>query len=182
MLSTLLNEMDGIASSASNTPRDGSNQGRMANEILIFAATNRLDCIDNALLRKGRFHHVLFVDKPLLYDAVLLLQYFIAKCKLIQSVDVSESSSRSHTSCAIAGEEVASSADIINQTILDASQRVEIHAIMSKHAEYSHLFERVIAGFDSHHNEDRRLSGAEIENLCREEKLKQIRSGFPAHC
>ena len=47
ILSTLLNEMDGMVSS---------------NGILIVAATNRLDMIDEALLRPGRFDQIIYVS------------------------------------------------------------------------------------------------------------------------
>ncbi len=49
MLSTLLNEMDGVES---------------ASDVLVVGATNRLDMIDAALLRPGRFDHVIEVPTP----------------------------------------------------------------------------------------------------------------------
>ncbi len=49
ILSTLLNEMDGIVQS---------------NGLLVVAATNRVDRIDAALLRPGRFDHVIYVPAP----------------------------------------------------------------------------------------------------------------------
>lgn len=49
VLSTFLNEMDGIES---------------ASGVLVLAATNRLDQIDRALLRPGRFDRVLLVPLP----------------------------------------------------------------------------------------------------------------------
>ena len=49
ILSTLLNEMDGIEN---------------CEGCLIVAATNRLDLLDPALLRPGRFDKLLFVDNP----------------------------------------------------------------------------------------------------------------------
>jgi transitional endoplasmic reticulum ATPase len=49
ILSTLLNEMDGIA---------------VATDILVVATTNRIDMIDDALLRPGRFDQVLYIPPP----------------------------------------------------------------------------------------------------------------------
>jgi SpoVK/Ycf46/Vps4 family AAA+-type ATPase len=62
VLSTLLNEMDGI---------DGGRNG-----VFVIAATNQIDFIDNALLRKGRFHHLLHVPLPNMNEKVQLLNYF----------------------------------------------------------------------------------------------------------
>jgi transitional endoplasmic reticulum ATPase len=49
ILSTLLNEMDGMQSSAG---------------VLVVAATNRLDLLDEALLRPGRFDNIVYVPPP----------------------------------------------------------------------------------------------------------------------
>mmetsp|Transcript_18202 Transcript_18202/g.31011 ORF Transcript_18202/g.31011 Transcript_18202/m.31011 type:complete len:156 (+) Transcript_18202:1705-2172(+) len=49
VLSTMLNEMDGIQTSAG---------------LLVLAATNRLDMIDDALLRPGRFDRLVHVPLP----------------------------------------------------------------------------------------------------------------------
>lgn len=49
ILSTLLNEMDGV---------------EQAKQVLVIAATNRPDMIDNALMRPGRLDHILYVPPP----------------------------------------------------------------------------------------------------------------------
>jgi transitional endoplasmic reticulum ATPase len=51
VLSTLLNEMDGLDTSADS-------------QVVVVAATNRLDMLDDALLRPGRFDGVLEVRPP----------------------------------------------------------------------------------------------------------------------
>ena len=48
-LCQLLNEMDGVESRA---------------HVIVVAATNRLDIIDTALLRPGRFDRLVFVPLP----------------------------------------------------------------------------------------------------------------------
>lgn len=47
-----------------------------------MAATNRIDAIDKALLRKGRFDHTLFVNNPTIIERKLLIEYFCNKYKL----------------------------------------------------------------------------------------------------
>jgi len=67
VLSTLLNEMDGI----------GGERG-----VIVLGATNRIEAIDAALLRKGRFHHLLHVPSPDETTRMALLDYFANKCNL----------------------------------------------------------------------------------------------------
>ena len=76
VLATLLTEMDGISSSSDNHPRG------VDSNVIVMAATNRIDCIDAALLRKGRFHQTLFVPLPSLHEKELLLRYFSKRCCL----------------------------------------------------------------------------------------------------
>lgn len=64
--------MDGI---------DGNGDG-----VYVFAATNRIDTIDKALLRKGRFHHLLHVPPPTLDDMRRMINYFGNKYQLSSSI------------------------------------------------------------------------------------------------
>jgi SpoVK/Ycf46/Vps4 family AAA+-type ATPase len=72
VLSTFLNEMDGVSVTAQAA----------AAGILVMAATNRIDCIDAALLRKGRFYQSIYVAPPDADDRRALMHYFGAKAKL----------------------------------------------------------------------------------------------------
>lgn len=76
VLATLLTEMDGISSGGEHE------LGSVENNVIVMAATNRIDCIDAALLRKGRFHQTLFVPLPSAEEKELLLRYFSKRCKL----------------------------------------------------------------------------------------------------
>lgn len=90
ILATLLTEMDGIQGdddrstiSSSDTTGEGktaihSNSGG----VIVLGATNRLDFIDAALIRKGRFHNVLHVPLPNEEERTLILKHFAKKCKL----------------------------------------------------------------------------------------------------
>ena len=87
VLATLLTEMDGISSGNSSGGSSGSGeQGdmRVEESVIVMAATNRIDCIDAALLRKGRFHQTLFVPPPSQSEKVLLLHYFAKRCRLLE--------------------------------------------------------------------------------------------------
>ena len=103
VMATLLTEMDGI---------DGNDNG-----VVVIGATNRIDCIDAALIRKGRFHHVLYIKPPDEDERKKLLQYFSKQFSLPKEV-------------------------------------------------YSDISMRLVDN----------MSGADIENLCREESMKIIRA------
>lgn len=71
VLSTLLTEMDGVIA---------------ANGVLVVAATNRIDMLDDALLRPGRFDDILVVGLPDFETRLAILELY---CKtLVLSLDV----------------------------------------------------------------------------------------------
>jgi len=72
-LNQLLTEMDGF----------GSNSG-----IIILAATNRVDILDKALLRAGRFDRQIYVDLPDLNERKEVFGVHLKPLKLDPSVDV----------------------------------------------------------------------------------------------
>ncbi|GHT08575.1 ATP-dependent zinc metalloprotease FtsH [Bacteroidia bacterium] len=71
-LNQLLTEMDGF----------GSNSG-----VIILAATNRVDILDKALLRAGRFDRQINVDLPELNDRKEIFVVHLRNIKIDQSVD-----------------------------------------------------------------------------------------------
>ena len=85
VLATLLTEMDGISSGNSNSSMSNIGEQddmRVEESVIVMAATNRIDCIDAALLRKGRFHQTLLVPPPSHDEKILLLNYFAKRCRL----------------------------------------------------------------------------------------------------
>lgn len=72
-LNQLLTEMDGF----------GTNSG-----VIILAATNRVDILDKALLRAGRFDRQIFVDLPDLPDRVAIFNVHLRKIQTDDTVDV----------------------------------------------------------------------------------------------
>ena len=72
-LNQMLTEMDGF----------GSNNG-----VIILAATNRVDMLDKALLRPGRFDRQIYVDLPELTDREEILNVHLRNIKVNASLDV----------------------------------------------------------------------------------------------
>lgn len=72
-LNQLLTEMDGF----------GTNSG-----VIILAATNRVDILDKALLRAGRFDRQIYVDLPDLNERKAVFGVHIRPLKLDNSVDI----------------------------------------------------------------------------------------------
>ena len=72
-LNQLLTEMDGF----------GTNSG-----VIILAATNRVDILDNALLRAGRFDRQIHVDLPELSERIAIFKVHLAPLKLDEGLDI----------------------------------------------------------------------------------------------
>lgn len=73
-LNQLLTEMDGF----------GTNSG-----VIILAATNRADVLDNALTRAGRFDRQIYVDMPDLNERREIFQVHLKPLKLKKGLDIS---------------------------------------------------------------------------------------------
>ena len=72
-LNQLLTEMDGFA----------SNSG-----VIVMAATNRVDILDKALLRAGRFDRQISVDLPDVHDRKEIFQVHLRPLKLDENLDI----------------------------------------------------------------------------------------------
>ena len=72
-LNALLTEMDGF----------GTNSG-----VIILAATNRVDMLDSALMRAGRFDREIHVDLPGLNERKAIFQVHLKPIKIDETVDV----------------------------------------------------------------------------------------------
>lgn len=59
-----------------------------AHDVLVIAATNRLDMIDSALLRPGRFEHILHVPLPDLEGRLAILQIHTRNMPIGEDVDL----------------------------------------------------------------------------------------------
>lgn len=91
VLSTLLNEMDGISGSM---PRSGSrtgdprSRGEERGSVLVLAATNRRDALDAALLRPGRLHESVELGMPSREDREGVLRVHASRLPLSGGVDL----------------------------------------------------------------------------------------------
>jgi SpoVK/Ycf46/Vps4 family AAA+-type ATPase len=79
VLSTLLNEMDGVEA---------------ADGVLVVAATNRIDRIDAALMRPGRFDHVILVPPPDAATAEAVIRAHARRMPLGPGVDLAAVATR----------------------------------------------------------------------------------------
>ena len=59
-----------------------------AQDVIVIAATNRLDMIDSALLRPGRFEHILYVPLPDLPAREQILRIHTRAMPLAADVDL----------------------------------------------------------------------------------------------
>jgi len=121
-LNQLLAEMDGFGT---DTP------------VIILAATNRPEILDQALLRPGRFDRQVLVDKPDFEGRVKILKVHMKNVKMDEDIDVEEVA---RLTAGLAGADLA---NVVNEAALLAGRRSQ------KTVKQKDLFEsveRAIAG------------------------------------
>jgi cell division protease FtsH len=123
-LNQLLAEMDGF------DPNAG---------VIVVAATNRPEVLDQALLRPGRFDRHIMIDKPDLKGREEILKVHAQKVKLAKDVDLKVVAQRTP---GFAGADLA---NIINEAALLAARR-DLKEISM--AEFEGAIDRVIAGLE----------------------------------
>lgn len=107
-LNQLLAEMDGFETEAG--------------EVIVLAATNRVDVLDSALMRPGRFDRVVYIPYPDLQARAKILEIHARKVKLAASVDLEKIAKVTRR---FSGADLA---NLINEAALSASKlnRTEI--------------------------------------------------------
>ncbi|MEL6358795.1 MAG: ATP-dependent zinc metalloprotease FtsH, partial [Bacteroidota bacterium] len=123
-LNSLLVEMDGFATDSG---------------VIILAATNRPDVLDQALLRPGRFDRQISIDKPDIKDRAAILQVHLKKLKLAQGVDATKLAEQTP---GFAGAELA---NICNEAALIAARKNKKQIGM---ADFQDAIDRVIGGLE----------------------------------
>ncbi|MFN1834382.1 ATP-dependent zinc metalloprotease FtsH [Balneola sp. MJW-20] len=123
-LNQLLSEMDGF----------NSDKG-----VILMAATNRPDILDNALLRPGRFDRQIMIDKPDLNGRVEVLKVHTKNLKMSERIDLKVLASQTP---GFAGAELA---NLCNEAALLAARRNKKAIEM---VDFQDSIEKVIAGLE----------------------------------
>ena len=123
-LNQLLAEMDGFDSSKG---------------VIIIAATNRPEVLDQALLRPGRFDRQVVVDKPDLRGREAILRLHARAVVLAQGVDLGIIAARTP---GFAGADLA---NIVNEAALLAARKEKNAVEMS---DFEEAIDRVVAGLE----------------------------------
>src|SRR5438445_13537 len=123
-LNQLLAEMDGFDSSKG---------------VIIMAATNRPEVLDQALLRPGRFDRQVVVDKPDLRGREAILRLHARAVVLAQGVDLGVIAARTP---GFAGADLA---NIVNEAALLAARKEKNAVEMS---DFEEAIDRVVAGLE----------------------------------
>lgn len=104
-LNQLLTEMDGFSTKTN---------------VIVLAATNRYDILDDALLRSGRFDRTIFIDLPSLKERKDIMKVHLKKIKFSKSIDLDLISRQ------IPGFSGADLSNICNEAALLAARRNKV--------------------------------------------------------
>ncbi|MBT9316180.1 ATP-dependent zinc metalloprotease FtsH [Leptothoe spongobia] len=170
-LNQLLTEMDGFSAGE--------------NTIIVLAATNRPETLDQALLRPGRFDRQVLVDRPDLKGREAILKIHSQEVKLGDNVDLHVIATRTP---GFAGADLA---NLVNEAALLAA-RNNRQAIIQ--ADFAEAIERVVAGLEkksrvlndkekeivAYHEVGHAMVGALMEDSGQVEKISIIPRGMAA--
>jgi len=123
-LNQLLVEMDGFGTDAG---------------IIVLAATNRPDVLDNALLRPGRFDRQISIDKPDLKGREAIFKVHLKPIKLSEKVDIHKLAEQTP---GFAGADIA---NICNEAALIAARKGKQSVEMT---DFQDAVDRVIGGLE----------------------------------
>jgi len=123
-LNSLLVEMDGFATDSG---------------VIILAATNRPDVLDNALLRPGRFDRQISIDKPDIVGREAIFKVHLKPLKLNKKVDAKKLAAQTP---GFAGAEIA---NVCNEAALIAARSNKKSVGMN---DFNDAIDRVIGGLE----------------------------------
>ncbi|MGN0929035.1 MAG: ATP-dependent zinc metalloprotease FtsH [Alphaproteobacteria bacterium] len=136
-LNQLLVEMDGFETNAG---------------IIIIAATNRVDVLDDALLRPGRFDRQVYIDLPDLKGREAILKKYISEVDILSDVDVA---SVARGTPGFSGAELA---NLVNEAAIIAARKNK-KKISQDDFEYAR--DKILMGLE---HKSRSMSPDEIKN------------------
>jgi AFG3 family protein len=123
-LNSLLVEMDGFSTDSG---------------VIILAATNRPDVLDNALLRPGRFDRQISIDKPDIVGRDAIFKVHLKPLKLAKDIDSKKLAAQTP---GFAGAEIA---NVCNEAALIAAREDKKYVEMS---DFHSAIDRVIGGLE----------------------------------
>ena len=141
-LNQLLTEMDGFDSSVG---------------LIILAATNRPEILDQALLRAGRFDRQVLVDRPDKKGRLDILKVHVKKVTLAQDIDLEQ------VAALTTGFSGADLANLVNEAALAATRR---KASAVELQDFTAAIERIVAGLEK---KNRVLNPKERETVAHHE-------------
>ena len=149
-----IDEIDAVGRARGNNPKMGSNDEREStlnqlltemdgfgtnSGIIILAATNRVDILDKALLRAGRFDRQIYVDLPELNDRKEIFQVHLRGVKTDGSVDLDMLSRQTP------GFSGADIANVCNEAALIAARNNKV-AVQKQ--DFNNAIDRIIGGLE----------------------------------
>ena len=149
-----IDEIDAVGRARGNNPKMGSNDEREStlnqlltemdgfgtnSGIIILAATNRVDILDKALLRAGRFDRQIYVDLPELNDRKEIFQVHLRGVKTDGSVDLNLLARQTP------GFSGADIANVCNEAALIAARNNKV-AVQKQ--DFNNAIDRIIGGLE----------------------------------
>ncbi|MBR5118105.1 MAG: ATP-dependent zinc metalloprotease FtsH [Muribaculaceae bacterium] len=149
-----IDEIDAVGRARGNNPRMGSNDEREStlnqlltemdgfgtnSGIIVLAATNRVDMLDKALLRAGRFDRQIYVDLPELNDRKEIFQVHLRGVKIDGSVDLNLLARQTP------GFSGADIANVCNEAALIAARNNKV-AVQKQ--DFNNAIDRIIGGLE----------------------------------
>lgn len=107
--------------------------------LILLAATNRPEILDQALLRAGRFDRQVLVDRPDRIGRAAILKVHVRKIRLDESIDLD------HVAALTPGFTGADLANLVNEAALLATRR---NADVVTLEDFNAAIERIIAGLE----------------------------------
>ena len=100
------------------------------NQVLIIAMTNKIDLIDNAILRRGRFDHIVEVGMPTLDEIIAALKHMLKNIPFENNISIKQSAKK------LVGHPLSDAAFIIKEAarVAAKSGKTKIDAISLDYA------------------------------------------------